>query len=320
MPLVLEALAPANGGRDTNFDRCLAEKKGGCLSYRGFVAGAKATMMVAGAAASVGLAFVNDRRLTPAFVEAAPELQPVAVSPSGAVVGLQTTAREFIARRIALATLIGVGILMLAASIPAMTAVASSLRAPAAPAPALGPALEQRAAAGVAGNWEESYSVAAPPAGAVGAAVIAAAQVEQQNALKAMQAIADERAAAERAASLKPVAVPAPYSMQSASGFAPGTVVRARITIYGCTGPGGGFCNHMASGGVAFEGAAACSNNLPFGTKLRIAGDPTGRTYECLDRGMLPATWVDVYFENTSDGMAWQSSLGTTSADITIVN
>ena len=277
-------------------------------------------MMVAGAAASVGLAFANDRRLTPVFVEAAPELQPVAVSPSGAVVGLQNTAREYLARRIALATLIGVGILMLAASVPAITALASSLRAPEAPAPALGPALEQRAAAGVAGNWEQSYSVAAPPAGAVGAAVLAQAQVQQQDALKAMQAIADERAAAEQAASMKPIAVPAPYSMQSASGYEPGTVLRARITIYGCTGPGGGFCNHMASGGNAFAGAAACSYNLPFGTKLTIAGDPTGRVYECLDRGALANTWVDVYFEDTRDGMAWQSLLGGTVADITIVN
>jgi hypothetical protein len=284
------------------------------------VAGAKATMMVAGAAASVGLAFANDRRLSPVFVEAAPDLQPVAVSPSGAVAGLQNSARDYIARRIALATMIGAGILVLAALIPAMTALASSLRAPDAPAPALGPALDQRAAAGVAGNWEQSYSLAAPPAGAVGAAVIAAAQIDQQNALKAMQAIADERAVEAKAASLKPIAVPAPYSMQSASGLAPGTVLRARITIYGCTGPGGGFCNHMASGGVAFEGAAACSTNLPFGTKLQIAGDPTGRTYECLDRGMLPATWIDVYFADTSDGMAWQSSLGTTSTNITIVN
>lgn len=284
------------------------------------MAGAKATMMVAGAAASVGLAFANDRRLTPAFVEAAPAPEPVVVAPSGAAVGRQNTAREFITRRLALATLIGAGIIALAASLPAFTALASSLRAPAAPAPSLGPALQERAAAGVAGNWEQSYSVAAPPAGQVGAAVVAAAEVQRQEALKAMQAIADARAAEEAAAAARPIAVPAPYTVNSASGYEPGTVLRARVTIYGCTGPGGGFCNHMASGGVAFEGAAACSYNLPFGTKLTIAGDPTGRVYECLDRGSLSPTWVDVYFGNTTDGMAWQSLLGGTVADITIVN
>jgi hypothetical protein len=69
-----------------------------------------------------------------------------------------------------------------------------------------------------------------------------------------------------------------------------------------------------------FEGAAACSSNLPMGTRLKIEGDPTGRVYECLDRGMLPATWIDVYFENTSDGIAWASNLGGTTANIEIVN
>jgi hypothetical protein len=56
------------------------------------------------------------------------------------------------------------------------------------------------------------------------------------------------------------------------------------------------------------------------GTKLKIHGDPTGRTYECLDRGSLPATWIDVYFHNTTEGIAWQGQLGGTMADIEIVN
>jgi hypothetical protein len=284
------------------------------------MATAKATMMVAGAAASVGFAFASDRRLTPAFVEAAPVPEPVAVAPSGGGDVRRNAAREYITRHVALATLIGAAIIALAASLPAVTAFASSLRAPAAPAPSLGPALNERAAAGVAGNWEQSYTVAAPPAGEVGAAVVAAAEVQRQEALKAMKAIADARAAEAEAAAARPIAVPAPYSANSASGYEPGTVLRARITIYGCQGPGGGFCNHMASGGAAFEGAAACSYNLPFGTRLTIAGDPTGRVYECLDRGALANTWVDVYFQDTRDGMAWQSALGGTVADITIVN
>jgi hypothetical protein len=76
----------------------------------------------------------------------------------------------------------------------------------------------------------------------------------------------------------------------------------------------------MASGLKVFEGAAACSADLPFGTRVRIIGDPTGRVYECLDRGALAATWVDVFFYNTSDGIAWQSLLGGTVTDIEIVN
>jgi hypothetical protein len=59
---------------------------------------------------------------------------------------------------------------------------------------------------------------------------------------------------------------------------------------------------------------------MPFGTRFTIAGDPTGRAYECLDRGLLSPPWVDVFFYNTEDGFAWASSLGSTHAAITIVN
>jgi hypothetical protein len=76
----------------------------------------------------------------------------------------------------------------------------------------------------------------------------------------------------------------------------------------------------MASGIAVFEGAAACSGDLPFGTKIRISGDPTGRVYECLDRGHLASTWVDVFFYDTRDGIAWQSLLGGTVTNIEIVN
>ena len=109
-------------------------------------------------------------------------------------------------------------------------------------------------------------------------------------------------------------------SLNRASGIGVGTILPARVTIYGCTGPGGGFCGGMASGVRVFEGAAACSTNLPFGTKFRIHGDPTGRTYECLDRGHLSSTWVDIFFYNTSDGIRWQSLLGGTTSNIEIVN
>jgi hypothetical protein len=109
-------------------------------------------------------------------------------------------------------------------------------------------------------------------------------------------------------------------SLNGASGYPVGTILRSRITIYGCAGPGGGFCNNMATGIQVFEGAAACSFDLPFGTKLKIHGDPTGRVYECLDRGALATTWVDVFFYNTQDGIAWQSLLAGTISDVEIVN
>jgi hypothetical protein len=180
-----------------------------------------------------------------------------------------------------------------------------------------------RAAAGIGGNWEESRTLAAPSAGMLGAALLAGIEDQHRwDVLKAMRTLADEKAAAagDAEAAARVRAAAPPYSMNAPSGLAAGTVMRARITIYGCTGPGGGFCNNMSSGGTVFEGAAACSSDLPFGTRLTIAGDPTGRVYECLDRGALPATWIDVYFENTGDGIAWASQLGGTSADITIVN
>jgi len=274
-------------------------------------------MMVAGAAASAGLALANDRRLTPVFVEAAPQPQIAVTPPAGSVADLLTAARDLIARRLMLATLIGLAFILIAASLPAVSALASSLRSPATVAPTFGPPNELRAGAGVSGNWEQSYSLAAPPADQMGAALMAGAvETQHQDLMSALQAIADQRAAAQDEVR----GVAAPSSLNVASGLEPGTVLRARVTIYGCTGPGGGFCNHMASGTAVFEGAAASSSNLPFGTKLTIAGDPTGRVYECLDRGSLSATWIDVYFENTTDGMAWQSELGATSADITIVN
>jgi hypothetical protein len=167
-----------------------------------------------------------------------------------------------------------------------------------------------------------------PPAPEIGAALIAAAAQEQQLALEnGLRAIAAQRVAAAEAARVQAArtssvrgAVAPPRTLNSASGYAAGTVLSARITIYGCTGPGGGFCGNMASGVRVFEGAAACSRDLPMGTKLRIVGDPTGRVYECLDRGALKTTWVDVFFNNTSEGIRWQSLLGGTVAQIEIVN
>jgi hypothetical protein len=137
---------------------------------------------------------------------------------------------------------------------------------------------------------------------------------------KAYQA---DQAAKAAAASRSEAAAPArgtSATLGRASGYAPGTTLAARVTIYGCVGSGGGFCGGMASGIRVFEGAAACSSDMPFGTRFTIAGDPTGRTYECLDRGHLGSPWVDVFFYNTADGFAWAGALGGTHANITIVN
>ena len=93
-------------------------------------------------------------------------------------------------------------------------------------------------------------------------------------------------------------------------------IAGARVTFYACIG--NGFCGNMASGAPVFEGAAACSSNLPFGTRFVITDDPSQRIFVCLDRGALAATWVDVWFYDVADGWAWQSGIGTRS-DIIIV-
>jgi hypothetical protein len=69
----------------------------------------------------------------------------------------------------------------------------------------------------------------------------------------------------------------------------------------------------MANGQQAFPGAAACSYNMPFGTKFRIENDPAGRVFVCADRGALSASWVDIWFYDNADGWAWQSTVGTRS-------
>jgi hypothetical protein len=276
--------------------------------------------MVAGTAAAVGMALANGRRLTPVFVEASPAPRPqLATMGLPAIPMAFPDPRRFFARKVGLATLLAVaGIVLVAGiaaavsfSIPQSTSASSSL--------AYGPAAELRAASGIGGGFEQAYASSMPSADAVGGTLLAAA--EERYAWQVLQALKqiDEQRQAQAAAAA--VSGPNPArSYNGASGYAVGTVLRARITIYGCVGPGGGFCNGMASGIAVFEGAAACSGDLPFGTKVRISGDPTGRVYECLDRGALASTWIDVFFYDTRDGIAWQSLLGGTVTDIEIVN
>jgi hypothetical protein len=192
-----------------------------------------------------------------------------------------------------------------------------------------GPPTELRAGTGFAGELEQGYALSSPSASDLGAAAMAAVQERHDlEVVRALLSLSEQMKAKEAAAAAQrshaaraqaPSAGPA-TSLGRASGYAAGTVLNARITIYGCTGPGGGFCGNMSTGVKVFEGAAACSRDLPFGTRFIIHGDPTGRVYECMDRGALRATWVDIFFYNTSQGMSWASALGGTVAPIEIVN
>lgn len=80
------------------------------------------------------------------------------------------------------------------------------------------------------------------------------------------------------------------------------------MTFYACVGDG--FCGNMASGAPVFDGAAACSNDLAMGTRFSIVTDPSGRIYQCLDRGHLAPTWVDVWFYDVASGWPWQAAVG----------
>lgn len=96
-----------------------------------------------------------------------------------------------------------------------------------------------------------------------------------------------------------------------------GSSLTSTVTFYTCSG--GGFCGPMAAGPVVFAGAAACSYDLPFGTRFYIADDPGQRVFTCLDRGLLTPTWVDLWFQTPDEGWAFQSIVGTHSS-IVLVN
>jgi hypothetical protein len=85
-------------------------------------------------------------------------------------------------------------------------------------------------------------------------------------------------------------------------------ISNVNITFYDCLD--GGFCGHMYNGEPVYEGAAACSWNLPIGTSFYILGDPTARVYVCKDRGLLADTWVDIFWHNPKDGYVWQANVG----------
>jgi hypothetical protein len=89
----------------------------------------------------------------------------------------------------------------------------------------------------------------------------------------------------------------------------PGSLLHGvNVTFYDCLVQG--FCGDMYNGEPVYEGAAACSWDLPLGTRFAIQNDPTGRIYICADRGLLLDTWVDIFFYSPEDGWAWQQSVG----------
>ena len=103
-------------------------------------------------------------------------------------------------------------------------------------------------------------------------------------------------------ASTAPETVPAPNPLVTVAAL-PST-----LTFYDCEVQN--FCGAMANGEDVYEGAAACSYNLALGTMFKIPGDPTGRVYECKDRGLLPNTHVDIFWYHPGDGWQWQAAVG----------
>ena len=108
----------------------------------------------------------------------------------------------------------------------------------------------------------------------------------------------------------KPTPTPTP---ERATEPAAGARVDATLTFYVCSGsPPGfqeGYCGITASGQPVYEGGAACGYAMPLGATFTIEGDPTGRTYTCIDRGLGPHWWVDIFFWTYAEGRAWRDQL-----------
>lgn len=129
--------------------------------------------------------------------------------------------------------------------------------------------------------------------------------------IQAFETYASALVEAERLQQIEAAAQRAAARSWSAPPIAGGTTLPSTVTFYACVG--NGFCGNMASGIKPFPGAAACSGNMPMGTRFTISDDPNHQVYTCLDRGALSATWVDVWFYDVADGWAWQSNVGTSS-------
>ena len=84
------------------------------------------------------------------------------------------------------------------------------------------------------------------------------------------------------------------------------------ITYYYCTqtstsgaGDGGGFCGSMRNGMIVHAGAASC-DQTKFGQRFRVASDPSGMIYTCMDTGGgVSAEHRDIWFATSGEGWAW---------------
>lgn len=89
---------------------------------------------------------------------------------------------------------------------------------------------------------------------------------------------------------------------------ASGGGIDAAITIFACEGDD--YCGLMANGQAVHQGAAACGYALALGARFVVAGDPTGRVYQCEDRGYGPYWWVDIWLPTAAEGYAWLAQVG----------
>ncbi len=287
--------------------------------------GLRGTLLLASTAALIGLSLLHQRRSPPAS-SAPPDPAPDPPRPEQAEASFGFPSH--LSKHVIFASLFAVLVVALATAVPAVAALAQ------------GQSLLQLepAFSGIA-----STGVRPRPLAQIEFLRLAAAQAAEEPASQGQPA-ADKAApqpTAQPAAQPTPQPTPQPASQpapqpapqptpqptpQPAPPPAPqpelaaaiesappapvgGSVIRgARLTFYNCVG--GGFCGNMSSGQRVHEGAAACSYDLPLGTRFTIASDPSGRVYQCLDRGMLSPTWVDVWFHDAASGWAWQAVVG----------
>jgi hypothetical protein len=141
----------------------------------------------------------------------------------------------------------------------------------------------------------EPLTPAAPASPAAEPAPVPGAAATPEPAAQALPAVEVEAVAA----------APEPSPEPAAAGR---KISGVNITFYDCASQG--FCGNMANGRRVYEGAAACSYDLPLGTRFYIEGDPTKRIYRCEDRGLLVNTWVDIFWYHQLDGWRWQEAVG----------
>ena len=99
----------------------------------------------------------------------------------------------------------------------------------------------------------------------------------------------------------------------------PARALSAPITYYYCTqtgaggaGDGGGFCGFMSNGMRVHAGAASCDRAYR-GQRFRIAGDPTGLIYTCMDTGGgVSAEHRDIWFAASDEAYTWWKQVAPT--------